>query len=136
MAGGLTPVVLPVRHTHPASACNISFVEHIFKSAEMSKNAEIIPLFVLQGLYLANPWPEDRPQYHCRSGTVTRHPPAIFLFSNIFLNCRKWAKLLKSNLYSSSWLQDRPRCYGRSGTVTRHPPAIFPFSNKLLSWWK
>src|SRR5271156_2211869 len=67
----------------------------------MAKNIEIIPVFILQVLQLADPSPENRPQSYFRSGTVTRHPHEIFCVFNKFLNPQKWARILKSYLYSS-----------------------------------
>jgi hypothetical protein len=62
MAEKSTPVLFPVRDSHPVFTCNIYFLRQIFKLAEMGKNIEFIPVFILQVLYLANPWPDDRPQ--------------------------------------------------------------------------
>src|SRR5271156_4325723 len=67
----------------------------------MSKSNKIIPVFIFQVLQLPDPWPEDPPQYHFRSGPVTRHPPEIFLPCHQFLNGRNWAKTIRKPLYSS-----------------------------------
>src|SRR5271156_7078659 len=57
---------------------------------------KIIPVFILQVLQLPDPWPDDRPQYYVRSGTVTRHPPEIFVVCHKFFDGRKWAKIIRS----------------------------------------
>src|SRR5277367_6346800 len=71
----------------------------------MSKNNKIIPVLILQVLQLPDPWPEDQPQYYFRSGTVTRHPPERFIFMNKIFNQRKWAKIVKSYLYSGKYFR-------------------------------
>src|SRR5277367_5451445 len=45
----------------------------------MAKNNTIAAVFILHVVHLPNPWLEDGPHYYFRSGTVTRHPPEIFL---------------------------------------------------------
>src|SRR5271156_901904 len=67
----------------------------------MSKNNEILAVFILQVLQLPDPWPKDQPQYYFRSGIVTRYPPEKFLACHKFVDCRKWAKLIGSELYLS-----------------------------------
>src|SRR5277367_5922934 len=85
-AATLAQVLFPVRHSQLACTCNISCLQKKFQSEEMSKNIEIVCAIIFRVLYLADPGPDDRPQYYCQSGTVTRHPPAIFLFFHKFLN--------------------------------------------------
>src|SRR5271156_2071170 len=65
---------------------NCSCIQLASDRRKWVKNDEIVPIFILQLLYVANAGPEDRPQYYFRSGTVTWHPPAIFPFCNKFLN--------------------------------------------------
>src|SRR5277367_6825437 len=65
----------------------------------MRKNNKITPVFIL--LHLPDPWPECGPHYYFRTGTVTRHPPEMFLECHQFLNGRNWTKTIKSHLYSS-----------------------------------
>jgi hypothetical protein len=112
------PPVIPVRHSHSASTCNNFCVQENFKLVEIGKNHEISPLLILQVLQLAIPWPDDRPQYYFRSGKVTRHAPAIFFVSHKFLNWQKWAKIMKSYLYSYS-----PDCISPAIRLWRIDPA-------------
>src|SRR5271156_3317545 len=67
----------------------------------MGKINRIRAVFIFQVLQLLDLWPEDGPHYYFRSGTVTRHPPEIFLACHTFVDCRKWAKIIGSELYLS-----------------------------------
>src|SRR5271168_526564 len=64
----------------------------------MGKNNKIVAVFILQVLQLPDPWPKDQPRYYFRSGTVTRHQPEIFLACYKFVDCRKCAKIIGSEL--------------------------------------
>ena len=52
----------------------------------MAKNTEIVAVFIVQVIYLADPEPEYGPQYYCRLGTASRHAPELFLGPDYFLN--------------------------------------------------
>jgi len=61
-------------------------LKRFFKLTEMAKNTEIVAVFIVQVIYLADPKPEYGPQYYCRLGTASRHAPELFLVSKDFLN--------------------------------------------------
>src|SRR5277367_6845255 len=108
----------------------------------MGKNNKIVTVFILQVLQLPDPWPKDQPQCYFRSGTVTRHPPEIFLACYKFVDCRKWAKIIGSELYLSCRSFSCQTC-GRKMDPSRiadpaHSPGIhlkyfFPAINFLMA---
>jgi len=113
-----------------------------FKLMGMSKNNDIIPRFVEQGFYLADPGPENRPQYHFRSSTVTQDAPEIFPASNKFLNWQTWGKIMKSYLYTSckycSWPTrgrkiDSSMISGPAQSPGIHLQYFFPAINFLIA---
>src|SRR5271155_701988 len=67
-------------------APELFLVSIFFTLTEMAKSTEIIPVFILQVIYVAEPEPEYRPQYSSWSGTAIRQAPELFLGPDYFLN--------------------------------------------------
>jgi hypothetical protein len=59
--------------------CNISGVQHIFESAEMGKNTEIIAVFIIQVLWLAeSARPRDLKHISNPAQSSGIHPAYLF----------------------------------------------------------